>query len=85
MSTVSGFKVAVCTIAFNAISLFFYQVTFFQDITPVEMFTESVLCNLVKKGLGAISTPSGPWFECCVKSYRTLSGVRYQIFDTCLV
>lgn len=60
-------------------------VTFFQDITPVEMFTESVLCNLVKKGLGAISTPSGPWFECCVKSYRTLGGVRYQIFDTCLV
>lgn len=72
----------------NAISFiifFLSQVTFFQDITPVEMFTESVLCNLVKKGLGTISTPSGPWFECCVKSYRTLSGVRYQIFDTCLV
>ncbi|XP_022337978.2 protection of telomeres protein 1-like [Crassostrea virginica] len=60
-------------------------VTFFQDITPVEMLTEPALCQQIQNGLGLVSDSAGPWFECCVKSYQTPEGVRYQIFDTCLV
>ncbi|XP_062607354.1 protection of telomeres protein 1-like [Saccostrea cucullata] len=62
-------------------------VTFFQDITPVEMLTESALCTVIENCLNAICDPDKsdcPWFECCVKSYNTQMGVRYQIFDTCL-
>ncbi|XP_056005533.1 protection of telomeres protein 1-like [Ostrea edulis] len=61
-------------------------VTFFQDITPAEMLTESALCNVIENSLNTISNPKSSyyaWFECCVKSYDTEEGIRYQIFDTC--
>lgn len=60
--------------------------TFFQDITPAEMLTESALCNVIENSLNTISNPKSSdyaWFECCVKSYDTEEGIRYQIFDTC--